>query len=47
MALDDDSGAVYLVTADFGATPAPTATQPHPRPTAVPDSFKVLVVTAH
>jgi hypothetical protein len=35
---------VYVVTADFGPAPAPTAEQPHPRPTMVPDTFRVLVV---
>jgi YVTN family beta-propeller protein len=44
MALDDKTGKVYLVTADFGPAPAATAAQPHPRPTLVADSFVVLVV---
>jgi YVTN family beta-propeller protein len=44
MALDEATGKVYLVTADFGPAPAATAEQPHPRPTLVPDSFVVLVV---
>ena len=44
MALDKVSGRIYLVTADFGATPAATAEQPHPRPAQIPNTFKVLVV---
>jgi YVTN family beta-propeller protein len=44
MALDEVSGKIYLVTADFGPAPAATAEQPRPRPTIVPDSFVVLVV---
>jgi YVTN family beta-propeller protein len=44
MALDAKAGKVYLVTADFGPAPAPTAEQPHPRPALIPGSFVVLVV---
>jgi YVTN family beta-propeller protein len=44
MALDEATGKVYLVTADFGAAPAATAEQPHPRPALIPDSFVLLVV---
>ncbi len=44
MSYDPVSGRVYLVTAEFGATPAPTAEVPRPRPTMVPDTFTVLVV---
>ena len=47
MALDPSNGRVYLVTAQFGAPPAATAEQPHPRPAPVPDSFTVLVVGTH
>ncbi len=47
MALDPSNGHVYLVTAQFGPPPAPTAEQPHPRPAALPDSFTVLVVGTH
>src|SRR5262252_6535672 len=43
MALDYANHNVYLVTADFGATPAPTGDNPHPRPTIVPDTFTLLV----
>lgn len=43
MALDLKTHNVYLVTAEFGPPPAPTADNPHPRPTMVPNSFVVLV----
>jgi DNA-binding beta-propeller fold protein YncE len=44
MALDSKTHLVYLVTAEFGPRPAPTAQEPHPRPPILPDSFEVLVV---
>jgi DNA-binding beta-propeller fold protein YncE len=44
MALDPKTHQVYTVTAKFGPRPAPTADNPHPRPTILPDSFVVLVV---
>ncbi len=44
MALDEKTHAVYLATAEFGPPPAPTAEQPHPRPTVKPGTFTVLVV---
>jgi YVTN family beta-propeller protein len=44
MSFDSGTGRIYLVTAEFGARPAATAASPHPRPAAVPGSFKVLVV---
>jgi DNA-binding beta-propeller fold protein YncE len=43
MALDEKTHNVFLVTAQFGPPPAPTADQPHPRPAILPDSFVVLV----
>lgn len=43
MVLDPATHRVYLASARFGATPAPTADQPHPRPTVDPDSFVILV----
>ena len=46
MALDPETGKVYLVTADFGPAPAATPEQPHPRPAPIPDTFTVLVVGA-
>jgi len=44
MTLDAFTGRVYLVTAQFGPAPAPTADMPHPRPSVVPDSFEIIVV---
>jgi YVTN family beta-propeller protein len=44
MAYDPGADRVYLVTAEFGPRPAPTADNPRPRPTMVPGSFTVLVV---
>ena len=44
MALDPKTHTVYTVTAKFGPRPAPTADNPHPRPSIEPDSFVVLVV---
>ncbi len=43
MALDEKTHKVYLVTAKFGPPPAPTADNPHPWHTILPDSFVVLV----
>jgi YVTN family beta-propeller protein len=45
MTLDPDQHRVFLVTAKFGPPAAPTAEQPHPRPSILPDSFVVLVVS--
>jgi len=44
MALDISTGRVYLVTAEFGPTPAPSAATPHPRRSIVPDTFEIIVV---
>jgi YVTN family beta-propeller protein len=44
MALDAKTHKVYLVAAEFGPAPPPTADQPHPRPAVLDGSFKVLVV---
>ena len=44
MALDEKTGKVYLVAAQFGPRPTPTAANPHPWPSIVPGSFVVLVV---
>lgn len=43
MALDPKTHRVFLVTAEFGPTPAPTADQPRPRPPMIPGSFTLLV----
>jgi hypothetical protein len=44
LTLDPTTHRIYLPAAEFGAPPAATAEQPHPRPPMVPDSFVVLVV---
>ena len=44
MAYDSGSDRIYLVAAEFGPRPEPTADNPRPRPTIVPGSFVVLVV---
>jgi YVTN family beta-propeller protein len=44
MALDPKTHRVYLVAAQFGAAPEPSADQPHPRPPVLDGSFTVLVV---
>jgi len=44
LALDTKTHNVYVVTAKFGPPPAPTADNPHPRRTILPDTFVVLVV---
>jgi hypothetical protein len=46
MALDARRHRIFLVTADFGATPAPTLAEPRPRPPIAPGSFRLLVVEA-
>lgn len=43
MALDEKTHNVIVVTARFGPPPAPTAENPHPRRTILPDTFVVLV----
>ena len=43
MALDLKTHRIFLVTAEFGPPPAPTAEHPHPRPAAIPGSFTLLV----
>jgi DNA-binding beta-propeller fold protein YncE len=44
LAVDAKTHHVFLVTADFGPAPAPTAERPHPRPAMLPDSFKLIEV---
>jgi len=44
MALDLEKHRVFLVTADFSPPPPATADQPHPRPSIVPGSFRLLVL---
>jgi DNA-binding beta-propeller fold protein YncE len=43
-ALDPATGIVYTATADFGPPPAPTADRPHPRPSILPGTFRLLAV---
>jgi len=45
LALDSKTHNVFVVTADFGPRPAPTADNPRPRPPMLPDSFVVMVVS--
>ena len=44
MTYDPSTDRAYVVTADFGPRPAPTAENPHPRPAIVPGSFTVIVI---
>lgn len=44
LALDTKTHNVFVVTAKFGPPPAPTADNPHPRHTILPDTFVVLRV---
>jgi YVTN family beta-propeller protein len=43
LAMDRSNHNVYLVTAEYGPTPAATTENPHPRPPTVPDTFTLLV----
>ncbi len=44
MALDLKRHRVYLAVADFGPVPEATADKPHPRPSILPGTFKILIV---
>src|SRR5690349_23048585 len=44
MTLDPWTHRLYTVTADFGETPTPTESDPHPRPALVPGTFSLLVL---
>jgi YVTN family beta-propeller protein len=44
IAYDSAADRIYLVAAEFGPRPEPTATNPRPRPAVVPGSFTVLVI---
>jgi len=44
MDYDQAADRVYLVSAEFGPRPEPTAANPRPRPAVVPGSFGVLVI---
>ena len=43
MTVDIGNHTVYTVTAQYGATPAPTADAPRPRPAIVPNTFTLLI----
>lgn len=43
MALDVKNHNIYTVTADLGASSAPTKENPRPRPTIVPNTFTLLI----
>lgn len=45
IAFDGRNRHLFLPTAKFGPAPAPTAENPHPRPTVEPDSFELLEVS--
>ncbi|HKW62751.1 MAG TPA: hypothetical protein VJN89_09425 [Candidatus Acidoferrum sp.] len=42
-ALDPKTHRLFIDTADFGPTPEPTTEQPHPQPTPVSGTFRLLV----
>jgi hypothetical protein len=43
MAYDPKTERIFVDTAEFGKTPAPTKEQPHPRPVAIPGTLHLLV----
>ncbi len=45
MAFDPSNGKVYVVSADFGPRPAATTDNPRPRPSILPGTFTVLVLS--
>ena len=45
MEVDPSTHTIYTVTAEFGPAPAATADNPRPRPTIVPDTFTLLVIS--
>jgi uncharacterized FlaG/YvyC family protein len=45
MALDAKTHQVFLVSAEFGTAPAPTAQQPRPRAPMVPGTFTLIVLS--
>lgn len=44
MTYDPSTDRAYVVTAEFGPRPAPTADNPRPRPAIAPGSFTVIVI---
>ncbi len=45
MTLDTQTHKVYLAAAEFGPPPAATTENPRPRPSVVPDTFHVLIMS--
>ncbi len=45
MALDTETHKIYLSSAEYGPAPAATTQNAHPRPSVVPNTFKVLIVS--
>ena len=45
MALDTRTHKIYLSSAELGPAPAATAQNAHPRPSILPNSFKILIVS--
>jgi hypothetical protein len=45
MAFDASTGHIFLSTAKYGPAPAPTDAAPHPRPTVLPETFEILVLS--
>ena len=44
MTYDPTTDRAYVVTAEYGPRPAPTADNPRPRPAIVPNTFAVIVI---
>ncbi|HEX4165164.1 MAG TPA: YncE family protein [Bryobacteraceae bacterium] len=45
MALDPKTHKIYLSTASYGPAPAASVSNPRPRPSILPGSFKILIVS--
>ncbi|MEP6924135.1 MAG: hypothetical protein ABI954_06700 [Pyrinomonadaceae bacterium] len=45
MTFDPKTHQVYLVTAEFGETPAATKENPRPRPSLKPGTFTLLILS--
>jgi hypothetical protein len=43
MAMDPKTHLLFISSADFTPAAAPTTEQPHPQPTPVPGTFRLLV----
>ncbi|WP_419806722.1 YncE family protein [Terriglobus sp.] len=44
MAYDEANDRVYVTSAEYGARPAATASNPRPRPAITPDTFQIVVI---